>query len=79
MKPCSAAAASFVAPALPEVARDRLLGRSSQGQLGEEIMAVTVQLKRAVFWALGVLAGLTLMTFAWSQINEALCRCLSFL
>jgi hypothetical protein len=47
--------------------------------MGEEIMAVTLQLKRAVFWALGIVAGLTLMTFAWSQINEALCRCLSFL
>ena len=42
-------------------------------------MAVTLQLKRAVFWALGIIAGLTLTTFAWSQINETLCRCLSFL
>ena len=42
-------------------------------------MAVTLQLKRAVFWVLGIIAGLTLMTFAWSQFNEALCRCLSFL
>lgn len=42
-------------------------------------MAVILQLKRTVFWALGIIAGLTLMTFAWSQINEALCRCLSFL
>jgi hypothetical protein len=47
--------------------------------LGEEIMAVTVQLKRAVFWALGIIAALVLMTFAWSQINEALWRYLSFL
>jgi hypothetical protein len=41
-------------------------------------MAVTFPLKRAMFWALGIIAGLTLMTVAWSQINEALCRCLSF-
>ena len=79
MKPRSAGAAAVPAPALPEVARDRLLRRSSQGQLGEEIMAVTLPLKRAVFWALGIIAGLTLTTFAWSQINETLCRCLSFL
>jgi hypothetical protein len=40
-------------------------------------MAVTFQLKRAVFWALGIITGLTLMTVAWSQINEALRRCLA--
>ena len=79
MKPCSAGAAAVPAPALPEVVGAAFLRRSSQGQLGEEIMAVTVQLKRTVFWALGIIAGLTLTTFAWSQINESLCRCLSFL
>jgi len=44
-----------------------------------EIMAATIPFKRAVFWALGIIAGLLLMTVAWAQINEALCRCLSFL
>jgi len=43
------------------------------------MMAATIQFKRAVFWGLGIIAGLTLMTVAWAQINEALCRCLSFL
>ena len=47
--------------------------------MGEEIMAVAFQLKRAVFWALGIIAGLSLMTVAWAQINEALSRYLSFL
>ena len=42
-------------------------------------MAATIQFKRAVFWGLGIMAGLTLMTVAWAQINEALCRCLSLL
>jgi len=46
--------------------------------MGEEIMAVTLQLKRAIFWALGIIAGLTLMTVAWAQINDALRRSLSF-
>jgi len=40
-------------------------------------MAVTVQRKRALFWALGILVALVLMNAAWAQIASALAQCLS--
>lgn len=41
-------------------------------------MALTMSLKRALFWMLGIVMGLTLMTVAWAQISDALCHCFSF-
>jgi len=41
-------------------------------------MTVTLQPKRAIFWALGIIAGLALMTVAWAQIRDALSGSFSF-
>jgi len=41
-------------------------------------MNFTLQHKRALFWGLGILAGLVLANLAWSQIANAICRCFSF-
>ena len=35
-------------------------------------MSLTMQQKRGLFWALGILIMLTLSRFAWAQINTAL-------
>jgi glycerol-3-phosphate acyltransferase PlsY len=40
-------------------------------------MAITVQRKRALFWALGILTALVLMNVAWAQIATAIGHCFS--
>jgi hypothetical protein len=40
-------------------------------------MAITVQRKRALFWALGILTMLVLMNVAWAQIANAIGHCFS--
>ena len=40
-------------------------------------MAITLQRKRALFWALGILTALVLMSIAWAQIANAIGQCLS--
>jgi len=40
-------------------------------------MAITVQRKRALFWAFGILTALVLMNVAWAQIANALGHCFS--
>ncbi|MGB7433789.1 MAG: hypothetical protein WBR26_23615 [Candidatus Acidiferrum sp.] len=41
-------------------------------------MAMTLQRKRALLWALGILTALVLMNVAWAQIASAIGHCLSF-
>jgi hypothetical protein len=38
-------------------------------------MGITLQQKRALFWGLGILAGLVLVNLAWAEIAAALGRC----
>ena len=40
-------------------------------------MSLTLQQKRGMFWALGILIMLTLSSVAWAQINTALTHCFS--
>ena len=41
-------------------------------------MSLTMQQKRGLFWALGILIMATLTSVAWAQINTTLAHCLSF-
>jgi hypothetical protein len=43
----------------------------------EKVMSLTLQQKRGLFWALGILIMLTLSSVAWAQINTALAHCFS--
>jgi len=38
-------------------------------------MGFTLQQKRALYWGLGILAGLVLVNIAWAQICTALGQC----
>ena len=40
-------------------------------------MSLTMQQKRGLFWALGLLIMATLASVAWVQINTALASCFS--
>ena len=40
-------------------------------------MSLTMQQKRGLFWALGILIVATLTSVAWSQIHSALTYCFS--
>jgi hypothetical protein len=41
------------------------------------VMALTLQRKRALFWALGILTALVLTNLAWTQIAQSLGLCFS--
>jgi hypothetical protein len=41
-------------------------------------MALTMSQKRGLFWVLGIVAGLILMTVAWAQITDAICYRFAF-
>jgi hypothetical protein len=43
----------------------------------ERVMSLTLQQKRGLFWALGILIMLMLSRVAWAQINTALTHCFS--
>jgi hypothetical protein len=43
----------------------------------ERVMSLTMQQKRGLFWALGILIVATLTSVAWAQINTALTHCFS--
>jgi len=43
----------------------------------ERVMSLTMQQKRGLFWALGILIMATLTSVAWAQINTALTHCFS--
>jgi hypothetical protein len=45
--------------------------------MGENVMAATFQVKRALFWGLGILVALVLVNIAWAQIASAIAQCLS--
>jgi hypothetical protein len=45
---------------------------------GEKVMALTMSQKHGLFWVLGIVAGLTLMTVAWAQITDAICYRFAF-
>jgi hypothetical protein len=38
-------------------------------------MAITLQRKRALFWTVGILVALSLVSLAWAQIANALGKC----
>ena len=40
-------------------------------------MSLTSHQKRGLFWGLGILMAVVLMSAAWSQINTALTQCFS--
>ena len=40
-------------------------------------MSLTMQQKRGLFWALGILIVLTLSSVAWAQIDSTLAHCFS--
>jgi hypothetical protein len=40
-----------------------------------KVMSLTLQQKRGLYWALGIVMTATLASLAWSQINAALTRC----
>ncbi|HWN75247.1 MAG TPA: hypothetical protein VNO13_05840 [Candidatus Udaeobacter sp.] len=40
-------------------------------------MSLTMQQKRGLLWALGIVIMATLTSVAWAQINTALARCFS--
>ncbi|GEM_PF-3414531 len=42
-------------------------------------MNLTMQQKRGLFWALGIVTGATLTSLAWHQINVALSHCIFIL
>jgi hypothetical protein len=41
----------------------------------ESVMSLTMQQKRGLFWALGILIMATLSSVAWAQIHTALAHC----
>ena len=43
----------------------------------ERVMSLTMQQKRGLFWALGILIIATLTSVAWSQIHTAVTHCFS--
>jgi hypothetical protein len=43
----------------------------------ERVMSLTMQQKRGLFWALGILIMATLTSIAWSQIHNTLAHCFS--
>ena len=42
----------------------------------EKVMSLTLQQKRGLFWALGIVTVATLTSLAWHQINVALSHCI---
>jgi hypothetical protein len=40
-------------------------------------MSLSLQQKQRLYWGLGILAGIVLMSVAWSQICAAVGHCLS--
>jgi len=40
-------------------------------------MSLTLQQKRGLFWALGIVTMAALTSLAWAQINALLTRCFS--
>jgi hypothetical protein len=42
-----------------------------------KVMSLTLQKKRGLFWALGIVTVATLTSLAWSQINALLTHCFS--
>jgi len=40
-------------------------------------MSLTLQQKRGLFWALGIVTMATLTSLAWHQINSVLTHCFS--
>ncbi len=40
-------------------------------------MSLTLHQKRGLFWGLGILMAVVLMSVAWSQISTALAHCFS--
>jgi hypothetical protein len=43
----------------------------------ERVMSLTMQQKRGLFWALGILIMATLSSVAWAHIHTALAHCFS--
>ena len=43
----------------------------------ERVMSLTLQQKRGLYWALGIVIIATLTSVAWAQINTALAHCFS--
>ena len=43
----------------------------------ERVMSLTMQQKRGLLWALGIVIMATLTSVAWAQINTALAHCFS--
>ena len=42
------------------------------------VMSLTMQQKRGLFWALGIVTVATLTSLAWHQINATLTHCFGF-
>jgi hypothetical protein len=43
----------------------------------EKVMSLTLQQKRGLLWALGIVTMATLTSLAWMQFHATLARCLS--